>query len=474
MMRFRLLIVLLLVIFGMSGCLTLGPDYERPLESVPTGPWQAALPHGGLQENLIAWWGQLQDETLQSLLAHTLKQHPNLEGALAAIEVARANLVVQKAADQVHAEVDVTSTTSGDKRNPKVLPMTVRNVAVGAAWEVDLFGRVKRATEGAEAKVAAREADWQGMRVALAAEVATLYMEWRGCERLRASLSREVASRESSLAITEKAIRAGISPPNDGDLAGASLADARAGLTQQQASCDVTVKGLVALTGMDEVRLRQLLQKSAGPWPRITPFTLITVPAQLLSQRPDLASAEQELVAANAEVGVAEATRYPRLSLMGSVGVGVGFMGSPTQDTQPWSFGPALTLTGLDGGALEANVQAAKGRWKGALANYRKAVQAAVREVETALVTLGGIQNRALDGRKSYERYAAYLVSSETNWKKGGISLLSLEEARRRAMGAERGVIQLETQEVQQWITLYKVLGGGWQQSVNQSEKVGK
>ncbi|MBF0419509.1 MAG: efflux transporter outer membrane subunit [Magnetococcales bacterium] len=471
MLRFRLLMMLVPVLTGLSGCMTLGSDYERPGEVIPTGSWQAALPHGGSQDNLIDWWGQLQDDTLKTLLSHTLKQHPGLEGALAAIEVARSNLVIQKAAGQVRAEVDVTAMRSGDKRNPKVVPMTARTVVADAVWEIDLFGRVKRATEGAEAKVAAREADWQGMRVALAAEVATLYFEWRGCERLRASLSRDVASRESSMTITEKAIRAGLSAPNDGDLAAASLADARSALTQQQASCDVAVKGLVALTGMDEASLRQLLQKSSGPWPRITPFTLITVPAQLLSQRPDLAGAEQELVAANAEVGVAEATRYPRLSLLGSVGVGVGFMGSPTQDTQPWSFGPALTLTGLDGGALEANVQAAKGRWKGALASYRKAVQAAVREVESTLVNLGGIQNRVLDGRKAYERYAAYLVSSETNWKKGGISLLTLEEARRRAMAAERGVIQLETQEVQQWITLYKVLGGGWQQTVTNQKK---
>ncbi|HIJ82804.1 MAG TPA: efflux transporter outer membrane subunit [Magnetococcales bacterium] len=451
---------------GLTGCLVLGQDYQKPAEIVPVAAWQAALPHGGSQEHMTDWWGQFGDKVLTTLMDSTLNHHPSLEAAWAAIDVARAGLASQQAGDRLHADGGGKASRSGDHRNSTNREMTTLGTVVDAGWEIDLFGRVKRATEEAQAKVAARQADWQGLRVSLAAEVATLYVEWRGCERLRESLSAEISSRQISVDTNEKAIQAGLVAPSEGELAHGGLADARAQLILQQASCDLVIKGLVALSGLGEVSLRQHLAASANQWPAVVPFRVTSVPAQLLSQRPDLASAEEELVAANAEVGVAEAGRYPRLSLLGSVGIGIGSVGNSTLNNQPWSFGPALSLPLWDGGLREAGVRSAKGRRQMALANYRLAVQNAVREVEVALVNLAGTKNRIQDTREAASRFSAYLTASQDNWRKGGISLLTLEEARRKSMGAERAVIQLERQEVQQWITLYKALGGGWSQTI--------
>lgn len=454
-----------LIPLWLVGCVVMGSDYQRPQEVMPVVSWQAALPHGGSLEAMTDWWSRLADDALTALLGATLARHPSLEGAQAAIDVARATLTTQQAGDRGSGNVSGKVSRSGNGKNSLDPEMTTWGMVVDASWEIDLFGRVKRATEGALAKVSARQADWHGLRVSLAAEVATLYTELRGCERLLDSMAVELSSREKTVEITEKAIQAGLVAASEGELAHASLADAHAQRTSQQAVCDLTIKGLVALSGLGEDELRQLLVAGRGQLPEIAPFAVTSVPAQLLSQRPDLASVEEELVAANAEIGVAQAARYPRLSLLGSVGVGASSLGNMTLNNQPWSFGPTLTLPVWDAGVREASVRSATARRQMALANYRQAVTNAVREVESAMVNLSGIQGRTQDARKAAARYAAFFASSEENWRTGGISLLTLEDARRRSIGADRAVMQLERQEVQQWITLYKSLGGGWDQS---------
>ncbi|MBF0110778.1 MAG: efflux transporter outer membrane subunit [Magnetococcales bacterium] len=453
----------LMILLGLEGCILMGPDYRRPEEKMPRGNWQAALPHDGSRENMTQWWGRFEDETLNRLLAATLDHHPGLEGAWAAIEIARAGLVVQEAGGTVKTELAASATRSGNHGNsPQTYEMSTAASVVDATWEIDLFGRIRRASESASAKVAARTADWHGLRVSLAAEVATTYVEWRGCMRLLDSLAHERTSREQTLASTLRAVEGGLVAPSDGDLARAALDESRSQWTLQQATCDMAIKSIVVLSGLEENEVRHLLKANTQLWPKIAPFAVTTLPARLLSQRPDLVATEEELVAANAEIGVAEASRYPRLSLLGSIGVGSVALGTNTLDNQPWSFGPALSLPLLDGGVRDANVRSARGRWNMALANYRQAVLNAVREVENALVNLSGTRQRLQDTRSAAHGYASFLAASEKNWKTGGISLLNLEEARRRSLGAERQVIQLEKLEIQQWINLYKALGGGW------------
>ncbi len=446
----------------LAGCAVMGPDYRRPPEVLPTAGWQATLPQGGTPENPTDWWARCEDPALSALLAATCANHPGLEGAKGAIDAARAALTGQQATEKPQVTLGSAANRSGNHPNPAVLSMSTVGMTVDAGWELDLFGRVKRATEGARAKVAAREADLHGLRVTLAAEVATLYADLRGCERMVASMAEEIASRVKSVEATRAAIRAGLTAASDGELAEAGLSDARSQVIAQQGVCDVTVKGLVALSGLPEPAVRERLRPGRGRLPGMAPFVVRTVPAQLLGQRPDLASAEAELMAANAGIGEAEANRWPRFSLLGSVGSSSSAMGSVTLRNQPWSFGPALQLPVFDAGARAANVRAAEAKRRIALANFRQAVTNAVREVESVLVNLASTRDRSTDTRKAATGFAAFLAASETHWSKGGISLLALEEARRKSIGAERAVIELERREAQLWINLYKALGGGW------------
>jgi NodT family efflux transporter outer membrane factor (OMF) lipoprotein len=254
----------------------------------------------------------------------------------------------------------------------------------------------------------------------------------------------------------------------DAALAEASAASAAATLNAQEAECDVGIKTLVSLTGIEEDALRARLGGAkVQPLPDGAPLNVTTLPVQLLSQRPDLVAAERTLAAASADIGVAEADRYPRLSLLGSISTTRTASGSATTASTPWSFGPSLSLPLFDGGALRAQVAGARAGYQSALAGYESAVRTAVKEVEQNLVRLDAASRRSSDLASSAANYRKYYDAARINWRAGSISLLSLEEARRNALQAEQNAITVRRDRLLYGIALYKSLGGGWQAGQN-------
>src|SRR6185369_7989650 len=243
----------------------------------------------------------------------------------------------------------------------------------------------------------------------------------------------------------------------------ASAAEGAARATQQRAQCDTDRKALVALTALPEPQLRQ---KLALPWneaAQATTLAVTAVPAQLLAQRPDIYQAEREVAAASADVGSAQAQRFPRLSLAGSVAVGRVRAGGVSTDLQTWSIGPvALTLPLFDGGRRAANVDAAQARYQEAAAQYAARVRQAVREVEEALVNLESARLRSVDARVATEGYRVSFAATEARYRSGLASLVELEDARRTALSAETAWVALQREWVAAWIALYRAMGGGW------------
>ncbi|TVT44530.1 MAG: efflux transporter outer membrane subunit [Denitromonas halophila] len=443
------------------GCATVGPDFRRPVVAAPVA-WQAAQPHEGTPAALVDWWAQFNDPVLTGLIADADTASPTLAAAAGRIAEARAGLTVSEANRLPAVDGGVSVTRSGTERDTPVAARTTGAVAVDSAWEIDLFGRVQRSTEAAEARLAAREFEWHEARVSLAAEVASSYVNYRACRQLQTARADDVVSRTETDRMTGVAMDAGFTAPADGELARASLADARADLEDQRAQCEVNIKALVALVGLPEATLRERLDGRGNALPVPAAFAVDAVPLQVLSQRPDLAAAEQELAAASADIGVAEANRYPRLSLSGSISLTSVLTGGASTETLPWSIGPALSLPIFNGGARAAEVKAAEARLAQQQAAYTAAVRTAVREVEQAMVTLDSAQRREADARTAVEGYTRFVAATETHWLAGGVSLLSLEEARRSATTAQRKLITLRRDRVLDWISLYKAVGGGW------------
>jgi NodT family efflux transporter outer membrane factor (OMF) lipoprotein len=300
--------------------------------------------------------------------------------------------------------------------------------------------------------------------------VADGYVGYRSCQQLVAASARDVASREATAGLISMLVEAGFRAPVEGETVAAGLADAQAELANQRAQCDLAVKSLVVLVGIPEQTLRaQLGQGDSDVLPVPAAFEVTTLPVNVLAQRPDLAAAERGLAAATADVGVAEANRYPRLSLSGSLSISM-LNGVSTVTSRPWSIGPSLTVPVFDAGQRRAEVAAAAARLAQQQANYAMSVRLAVAEVERAMVVLGSSQAQESRARAAVSGYARVLTSTEAHLRAGGASLLALEEARRNANSTERKLLVLQRERVRAWISLYKAVGGGWSASAGDNQ----
>jgi outer membrane protein TolC len=188
------------------------------------------------------------------------------------------------------------------------------------------------------------------------------------------------------------------------------------------------------------------------------------VPAELLTQRPDVFQAERAVAAASADVGSTLADRFPRLSLTGQVNAGFVHAAGTTTDVQTWSVGPlALSVPLFDAGRRAANVDAAQARYDEAVALYTARVRQAVREVEEALVRLESARDRSENARIAVEGYSASFAATQARYQSGLASLIELEDQRRVTLVAETSLVALQQERIAAWIALYRALGGGWQ-----------
>jgi NodT family efflux transporter outer membrane factor (OMF) lipoprotein len=440
-----------------------GPPTRPPSPGTDAPPqWQAPLPHRGELTALAEWWRQFDDPVLPALIDAAQAASPTLATAAARIAQSRATRVAAGAA--LLPSVDANASAVRGRQDFISGLGNSASAGVQAAWEIDLFGGRRAAGEAAQARFEGAQAGWHDARVAVAAEVGTAYTSLRACEAQVAQSELDSRSRNETARLTDLSTKAGFESPANAALARASAAQGNGLLTQRRAQCDVLVKGLVALTGIDEPGLRSRLAPNATRLPQPAPIALAAVPAQVLAQRPDLAAAEREVVAASAEVAQARAARLPRITLNGSLsaariesadfGNGSGTL---------WSIGPiTVALPLFDGGTRRANVDAARARYDEAGLLYRARLRTAVREVEEALVALQSTADRSTDAQTASAGYAASFRATEARFKGGLASLYELEDARRSALQAEIALIDLQRERATAWISLYRALGGGW------------
>lgn len=460
----RLLTMRPLFVVGLAAMLAacnLAPHYQSPAPAV-SAKWIAPAPHSGDLAQLREWWSRFDDPLLVRLIDRAQGDNPSVVAAFQRIENARANLRATGASDLPTLNLNASGQRTASGVPPFATPRTFGGVTLDAAWELDLFGSVRNTREAARARVQAREAEWHDGRTSLAAEIANTYVSYRTCEALEAVQGADVESRRQTADLTQQKVSSGFTAPADMALLRASLTDARNRLVGQRADCDVLVKALVYLSGDDEVALRRALAERRAQLPGAVALTVVEVPAEVLAQRPDLAAAERELAAASAEAGVAEANRYPRISLTGTIGRQYfRFLGNSNIGNS-WGFGPALTLPIFDAGRRTAQADAARARFAELRATYMQRAGSAVREVEEALVRLDSAARREADAQAAVRDFEIFLAAAQSRWKVGVGNLLELEEARRQALNANSVLLQIRRERVAQWINLYKALGGGW------------
>jgi multidrug efflux system outer membrane protein len=459
MTRIRIPILAVLP-FWLAACAS--APAPRPVAELAPPQWFAPLPHEGRTVDLNAWWGQQGDPLLAQLIADAQRESPTLAAAQARLAQARAARVAAGAALLPAVDAAVTSTRSNLQLG---LPTTATTTQaqLQAGWEIDLFGAARNASAAGAARLAGAEAGWHEARVSVAADVANLYTDLRACEKLRVVTRQDAASRAETARLAELTANAGFMAPAVAALARASAAEANSRAVQQATACDVSVKSLVALTGVVEPALRIRLEAQPAAPRDAGAFAIASVPAAVLAQRPDVYAAERAVAAAAYDLGGAQAARYPRLTLSGAVGVGRLHTGGQDTDSDTWTIGPlAVSLPIFDGGRRRANVESARAQYDAAVIQYRAGVRRAAGEVEQALLNLQSTATRATDTAIAAQGYRASYAATESRYRTGLASLVELEEARRTRLAAEIAEVSLERERMLAWIALYRAAGGGW------------
>ncbi|WP_199031920.1 efflux transporter outer membrane subunit [Ralstonia sp. ASV6] len=467
----------------LAGC-AVGPDYRAPQLSGTEAPqgWHATLPHHGSRMALAHWWEQFHDPVLTQLVEQADTTSPTIAQAVGRVREARASVSTSQAAffptlkgsgsasrQGGFGSSEFTGGSSfgglpGGTLSPTLGLGTITTLAAqaDASWELDLFGGKRRGLESAGARLTASQADWHDARVTLAAEVANTYLQQRECEALVDIGATTLASRQETLSLTERKFRAGFVAPADYAQAQATVADAVNALESQRAQCAQGIDKLVMLTGLDHDALNALLAKASAQIPVPPDAGVPAVPAQVLSQRPDVSSSERAVAAASADIGVAVASRLPSLTLAGSIGINTFRVSGQSLTSKSWSFGPSLSLPIFEGGAGAARVETARARYDQALASYRGKVRQAVQEVEDALVRLDAADRRLDAATTADAQYTKVLEAANARYRLGAGSLLQLEDVRRTTLQASQSLAAVKLERAQAWVALYKAAGGGW------------
>lgn len=452
----------------LTGCAAWQGPLQTPPDSAaitPPAAWQNPLPHNGKVTDLAAWWAGLNDPLLVQLIEGAQSTSGSLADARARIAQARATRVGAGAARG--PSLDASLSASRGVQQPDTSAANSVALGVQASWEADLFGGKAAASNAAQARLDGAQAAWHDARVSVAAEVATQYLNQRNCEASLSVIEADAKSRADSAQLADITAKAGFSAPATAQLARASAADGAARVTELRAQCQRDVLVLAALIGAPIADVQAVLKRhppiSADVIDKTALFSIATLPAEVVAQRPDVFQAEREVAASSGDVTSTDALRMPRLSLLGSIGAARLSSGGFTSEGATWSIGPlAITLPLYDGGARAANVQAAQARYEAAVVQYQSKARQAVAEVEIALLNLQSTASRRGDSQAAVEGYRASFNATQARYKSGLASLVELEDARRTLLAAETALVSLQRERMAAWIALYRAAGGGW------------
>lgn len=468
-MKSSSLLLLALTSTGFAALPAVGPDYVRPTVETPAafrdadlGAWKTAAPADTTLRG--DWWKLFADPALDVLETRALAANQDLRAAAARVEQARAAAGLARSSywPQVSVEPSLgrerTSTTT-DNVAPHAQTTTYR-APLAASWELDLFGRVRRLTEGARAEAEASADNFESVRLALTAEVAATHFSLRALDREVALLGDTVSLRRRALDLVNARYKGGAAAELDVARGETEVASAEADLAALANRRAALQNALAVLVGAPASEFSVAAAPDTGAVPPAVPAGL---PAELLERRPDIAAAERSLAAANARIGVAKAAFFPAISLTGRAGFASGDIDRLFEsDSRAWSIGPSLYLPIFQGGRNQANLARSRAAYDESVAVFRQRVLVAFREVQDALTAtrLLAEQSAAQERALVSARRAAALA--QTRYDAGFVSYLEVIDAQRTSLATERASVQLAALRLNTGVALIRALGGGW------------
>jgi multidrug efflux system outer membrane protein len=442
-----------------------GPNYRAP----PTPPAvlrNAQSPAFAPQTPEAAWWQEFDDTELDTLMHRALAANLDLRSAYDRVKAARAVFVERQLDYAPHVQADAAySHADGQQPGFGSNRFNIQSDSLGfdAAWEIDLFGHVRRSVEAARADLGAERANYQDAQVTVAAEVARNYFELRGAQKRLQVAREDLRTENKTLELTQLLDEVGRGSELDVQRSRARLKATEATIPSLEAAEKQAGYRLAVLLGERPGALDQELYPAAAPaYAKALP---IGDPGALLRRRPDVRAAERQLAAATARVGVATADLFPRVNVTGFVGflsgdVGRLFGTATGNDARAWSITPAVSWAAFDLGSVRARLRASEAQSDAAAANYEKVVLTALEDTENSFVAYGArqAQLKSLTEQAQASRRAADLADAQ--YREGAADFLVLLDAQRTQLDAEDSVAQAETAVNVAVVAIYKALGG--------------
>ncbi|HEX7812848.1 MAG TPA: efflux transporter outer membrane subunit [Burkholderiales bacterium] len=464
---------------ALAGCMTVGPDYKRPQSDMPD-QWPGATAADPVS---ATWWNTYNDPVLDRLVDEALLQNFDLRLAIARVAEARAGLGIARADQYPGVTANANAARNRASQNSLLgIPsgtdpeFSSYRATLNAAYEIDFWGKYRRATEAARAELLGSQFNRDAVRLTLVTDVARSYFSLRALDAQVEVTRRTISSRLASTALTRKRFDAGVASEFDLKQSEAEAAQAQALLPTIESQLAQQETALAVLIGRSP---RDIVTK---PVDRGTAIEALTAPPQvpsglpsdMLERRPDIRAAEQSLVAANARIGQAKAAYYPSISLTGVFGVESNALGDLFKaPSRVWQLSASAAQTVFDAGRTGSQVAAAEAREQQVLAQYQSSIQRAFKDALDALV----IQRKARESLDAETVRRDALKSSldlaQLRYDNGISSLLEVLIAERALLDAELNRVEAQRAQLSATADLFKALGGGWTPEGN-GEKAAK
>jgi NodT family efflux transporter outer membrane factor (OMF) lipoprotein len=473
---------LLLLAAGLAGC-DVGPDYHEPAEKPPaafmetTAPTVAAAPGVEGQIAPDSWWRSLNDPELNSLIERAIEFGPDLQIALARLQEARTQEFVTAGEALPEAEFSGgagrgsgTNSVRGRVAQPIYAGTTTTGLkeiteiaGLDAAWELDLFGKYRRALEAAKADTQAAAELRNAVLITLVSDVARGYMDLRGLQMRLAVARKNIERAEKAADLLQTRFDRGLTNELDLSVAKRQLATFKSQLAPLEAGVTAAANRIAVLLGRYPEDLAAELA-APGVIPPLPAQLQPGLPLDLLKRRPDIREAERQLAAATARIGVATASLFPSVVVSAGLGMqGQGLGRIPVSDSFIWSAGPAAYWPLLDFGTIDALISVEDLRAQELLVNYRRAVIVGVEEVDNAIASYAAEQDRLSNLTDALEASRRAVSLATQRYDRGLTDFLNVLDAQRQEFDLEDQYATGQETASFQLIALYKALGGGWE-----------
>lgn len=465
---------LVLMVTLLAGC-AVGPDYQQPVMETPsTFARKLEVNHQRADAAMyiadapiVQFWTIFDDTVLNGLVAQALATNHDIRIAAANLKAARA--IRGGAQSDLFPSVTANaarekSRRSADETVSGVAEDSTLNIgALDAYWELDLFGRVRRNIEANRASEQAIGEDLRAAKVSIAAEVARNYMELRGAQEQHAVAQNNAENQRQTLRIVDARLDAGRGTEFDSARASALLNTTLSQVPVLQAEIDIRIHRLSVLMGQQPIVLTELL-RPVEVLPALPRLVQIGKPENLLRRRPDIRAAERRLAAATANIGVAQADWFPRVSFSGEIGFAANSRDRiGDADTATYRYGPGISWSALDFGHVRARVLESKAEAEGSLAIYEQTVLRALEETENALALYSSTRMQLDYLQASVTANARAAELAHLRFENGGADFLEVLDVERERLDTDATFTRARTAAATNLIAVYKALGGGWE-----------